>query len=343
MALRNVKGTTMNDMQKKLATGTLALAISALTAVSGTASAEELKVRLEWLPYGMHAPFHLATEKGWYKDAGLEVTIDDGSGSGPAVQLAAAGQYDIAHANLATMAIAKGKGAPVISVAGFVNKSDMGVLVSRDSGINTPKDLEGKTVYYSTVSFETPFIPAFFRNGGADESKVNLVNLNPGAKIGTYLSGKGDAMISTVPVYTIDKFVPRLSKGILFADYGLPLPGFGLVVSEAKLKEKHDAIGKFVAVITKAIDATVKGGMIDEAVAAIVAQRPAAKLNPELLKLQMMALAEYFDTDATKGKPTGWQAESDWEKTVKVMQDAKLLGPDAKASDFFTNEFVSAN
>lgn len=328
------------SVQKCFRVGVVVLALA-----GGTyeASAETLKVRLEWLPYGMHAPFHLATEKGWYKDAGLEVTIDDGNGSGPAVQLAAAGQYDIAHANLATMAIARGKGAAVISVAGFVRKSDMGVLVPRDSGISTPKDLEGKTVYYSTVSFETPFIPTFFKNAGADSGKVNLVNLNPGAKIGTYLSGKGDAMISTIPVYTIDDFIPRKSKGMLFADYGLPLPGFGLVVSEAKLKEKGAAIGKFVAVINKAVDATVKGGMIDAAVAAIVSQRPNAKLNPGLLKLQMMALAQYFDTDATKGKPTGWQAESDWAKTVKVMQEAKLLGPDVKATDFFTNQFIATN
>ncbi|MEX2453813.1 MAG: ABC transporter substrate-binding protein [Rhodospirillaceae bacterium] len=320
----------------------IGLALSAFAAAaSATASAEELKVRLEWLPYGMHAPFHLATEKGWYKDAGLEVTIDDGNGSGPSVQLAAAGQYDIAHANLATMAMARGKGAPVVSIAGFVRKSDMGVLVSRDSDISTPKDLEGKTVYYSTVSFETPFIPAFFRNAGADEKKVDLVNLNPGAKIGTYLSGKGDAMISTIPVYTIDDFIPRKSKGILFADYGLPLPGFGLVASEAKLKEKPEAIGKFVAVVARALDATVKGGMLDEAAAAPLAPRPAAKLNPELLKLQVMALAEFFDTEATRGKPTGWQAESDWAETVKVMQAAGLLGADAKPGDFFTNQFIA--
>ncbi len=84
----------------------LGIAVFAMAGASTGASAETLKVRLEWLPYGMHAPFHLATEKGWYKDAGLEVTIDDGNGSGPAVQLVAAGQYDISHANLATMAIA---------------------------------------------------------------------------------------------------------------------------------------------------------------------------------------------------------------------------------------------
>lgn len=320
----------------------IGLALSVLALAAQPASAEQVKVRLDWLPYGMHAPFHLAMVKGWYKDAGLEVTIDDGNGSGPAVQLVAAGQYDISHANLATMAMARGKGAAVTSVAGFVRKSDMGVLVSRDSPIKVPKDLEGKTVYYSTVSFETPFIPAFFRNGGADAGKVNLVNLNPGAKIGTYLAGKGDAMISTIPVYTIDSFIPRKSKGILFADYGLPLPGFGLVVAERSLKEKPAAIGRFVGVMTRAWDAVLKGGMIDAATAAAVAERPNAKINPALLKLQILSLEKFFDTPATAGKPTGWQAESDWAATVKVMQEAKLLGPDAKATDFFTNQFVSA-
>ena len=319
-----------------------AMGLAVFFAGSVGVAAEELKVRLEWLPYGMHAPFHLATEKGWYKDAGLEVTIDDGNGSGPAVQLAAAGQYDISHANLATMAIARGKGVPVTSVAGFIRKSDMGVLVSRDSEIKTPKDLEGKTVYYSTVSFETPFIPAFFKNAGADAGKVNLVSLNPGAKIGTYLSGKGDAMISTIPVYTIDKFIPRMSRGMLFADYGLPLPGFGLVVSEKTLAEKPETIGKFVGVMTKAWEAILNGGMLDEAAAAIVSQRPNAKVNADLMKLQIQSLATFFDTPATAGKPLGWQAESDWAETVKVMQEAKLLDAAAKPADFFTNQFVAA-
>lgn len=317
-----------------------AAALSAL-GVTGTATAEALKVRLEWLPYGMHAPFHLASVKGWYKDAGLDVTIDDGNGSGPAVQLTAAGQYDIAHANLSTMAIARGKGASVTSVAGFVRKSDMGVLVPRDSGIDSPKALEGKTIYYSTSSFETPFIPAFFRNAGVDRDKVNLVSLNPGAKIGTYLSGKGDGMISTIPVYTIDKFIPRKSKGILFADYGLPLPGFGLIVTGDTLREKPGAVGEFVNVMTKAWTAILTGGMLDDSVAAIVSERPQAKLNPELLKLQVLSLSQFFDTDATKGKPFGWQSEADWSKTLKVMQEADLLGDGAKPTDFFTNRFVS--
>jgi NitT/TauT family transport system substrate-binding protein len=119
----------------------VALVIAA--APPAIAASEKLSLRLDWTPHGMHAPIFLAVEKGWFQRAGLDVTIEDGNGSVIAAQLVGAGQFDIGHASLSSVAIARGKGLPVTSVAGFIRKSDMGVLVPVGSGWKSAKDLEG--------------------------------------------------------------------------------------------------------------------------------------------------------------------------------------------------------
>ena len=100
---------------------------------------EKLKVRLDWTPWGVQAPFHLAQQKGWFKQAGLDVSLEDGNGSVTTVQIVGSGdQFDVGHAALASMMIAREKGLPVKAVAVFAHQSDIGLLAPKDSGIKGP-------------------------------------------------------------------------------------------------------------------------------------------------------------------------------------------------------------
>jgi hypothetical protein len=79
---------------------------------------------------------------------------------------------------------------------------------------------------------------------------------------------------------------------------------------------------------------------IDEGVAAIIAQRPDAKLDPELLNGQIVAYRAFLETAATKGKKTGWQADADWVSAIKSMEQAGAIKAGHKPSEYYTNEFV---
>jgi NitT/TauT family transport system substrate-binding protein len=314
-----------------------ALALLAGLALPSLAhAADKLTLRLDWTPHGIHAPIFLAVEKGWFKAAGLDVAIDDGNGSTVTAQLVGAGQYDVGHASLSSVAIAHEKGMPVISIAGFIRKSDMGVLVPVDSGWKSPKDLEGKKVAYTAGSLEGPFIGAFF---GASKSKVDLINVDAATKIGTYLSGSSDAVISTVPYVLPIVAEKRPATGILFADYGLDLPGFGLFSTQAKLKEKGDAIKRFASVVAGAWP-YVLDGHEDEAVAAIVKNRPQAPVSAKVMRGQIDAYRHFFYTEATKDKPIGIQSDKDWASTIKALETAEVIKKGSKPSDYFTNAYV---
>lgn len=297
---------------------------------------DKLSLRLDWIPNGSHAPFFLAEQKGWFRKAGLDVTIEDGTGSVVTIQLVGAGQFDVGHANLSALAIARGKGLPVISIAGFVRKSDMGVLVPAGSGWRTPKDLEGRKVAFTAGSLEGPFIDTFF---GASRGKVELLSVDAAAKVSTYVSGSADAVVSSVPYVLPLVAAKRPSDGILFADSGLDLPGFGLFTTASTLAAKREAIKKLTNVITSAWG-YVRDGHVDEAVDAIMKSRPQLSLNAAVLKNQVEQFEGYFYTEATRGRPFGVQSDVDWDRTIKVMENAGVLPRGSKPSDYFTNDLI---
>ena len=161
---------------------------------------DKVKVRLDWTPWGLHGAMHLAQQKGWYKSAGLDVEIEDGNGSVTTIQIVGSGdQFDVGHAALGPMMIARDKGLPVKAIAVFARISDLGVLVPSDSGIKGPRDLKGKKVAYTAGSLEAPFIDAFLAAGGLKRSDVELVSVDAAAKAATYVSGRTDAVFSTIP------------------------------------------------------------------------------------------------------------------------------------------------
>jgi NitT/TauT family transport system substrate-binding protein len=311
-------------------------ALAALALPLAAQAQDKLALRLDWTPHGMHAPIFLGLEKGSFKKAGLDVTVEDGNGSVIAVQLVGAGQFDLGHASLSSVAIAREKGLPVISIAGFIRKSDMGVLVPADSGWKTAKDLEGKKVAYTAGSLEGPFIGAFF---GTSRSKVDLLNVDAATKIGTYLQGNSDAVISTVPYVLPIVAEKRPATGILFADSGLDLPGFGLFATHAKLKEKGAAIKKFASIVAGAWP-YVLDGHEDEAIAAEVKARPNAPVNAKVLRGQIDAYRPYFFTAATKDKPIGLQTDEDWASTIKALEGAEVVKKGSKPADYYTNDYV---
>jgi NitT/TauT family transport system substrate-binding protein len=309
---------------------------------AGVASAQQpqkIAIRLDWTPWGVHAPFHLAQQKGWFKQAGLDVELEDGNGSVTTVQIVGSGSsFDVGHASLAPMMIARDKGLPVKAIAAFARKSDVGLLVPKGSGMNSPKALKGKKLVFTAGSLEAPFLDAFLKAGGLSRDQVELLNVEASAKTATYLTGRADGVFSSVPFVLPLVQATKPTEAVLFADYGLQFPSFGLFATEAKIKEKGEALRKFSSVVSGAWTYIYNGGQ-DEAVKAIIAGRPNAKLDPKALRGQIDELEAFFRTPATQGHPVGLMADTDWAAAVKTLSDNKVIKP-GKTVDYYTNALL---
>ncbi|MDB5797048.1 MAG: hypothetical protein JWP36_950 [Paucimonas sp.] len=301
---------------------------------------DKLKVRLDWTPWGVQAPFHLAMQKGWFKQAGLDVNLEDGNGSVTTVQLVGSSdQFDVGHAALASMMIARDKGLPVKAVAVFARLSDVGLLVPQGGGMKGPKDLKGKKIAYTTGSLEAPFIDAFLAAGGLKRSDVELVSVDAAGKAATYAAGRTDAAFSTIPFFLPVVSATRASDGIKFSDYGLNMPSFGLFASEDKLKARGDAIMRFASVTAGAWQYIFDGHQ-DEAVDAIVAQRPQSKLDKKVLRGQIDALKSHFNSPNSAGQPIGVPMLADWSEAVKTLTAAQLIKAGADPKQYFEPNMV---
>jgi NitT/TauT family transport system substrate-binding protein len=300
---------------------------------------QKLTARLDFLPWGMHAGLHLGVVKGWFKDAGLDVDVSDGRGSGLVLQQVASGDVDIGWVQLGVMAVARGKGVPVTSIAGLARQSDLGALVPKGSGMTKVKDLEGKKVAYTAGSSWGSLVDPFLTAGGTSRDKVNLVSVDQTALLSIYMSGGVDATLTTFPFAKPAADRQRPSDGILLASVGLNIPSYGLVVANRTLETREDALRRFVPVVTKAWDYIYKD-KINEGVDAIVKQRPNEKLDVEILRQQIIEYRPFFFTEATKGKPFGWQSDVDWKNTIDVLEKTKSIPAGSKPSDYYTNKFV---
>lgn len=299
---------------------------------------DKLTVRLDFSPWGVQAAMHLAKNKGWFKEANLDVDIQDGRGSGNTIQLVNAGQADVGQVQVGLVGSARAQGATIKSIATFQRKTDLCVLVDRDSPAKTVADLKGKTVVVFAASPWAPFIDLYLKSGGMTRDTVKVDFVDPAALWGTYTAKRSDGLMSTVGSALPLAEAPRPSKCLLASDAGIAFPSYGLVAREDTIAGKGAALKRLIQVQQKAW--THLKSNPDDGVAAMVAERPDAKLNAEVLKGQIKLTIEYFDTPASAGKAIGWQAKEDWEAALKSMEAAGVVKAGWKAEDYFTNSLV---
>jgi NitT/TauT family transport system substrate-binding protein len=315
------------------------LLLSLLTAgLTGPASAEDaVSFRLNWYPGGFHAPFYLGVARGFYRDQGIGLTINPGRGSANTVQVVAAGTDTFGLADSASVMSLASKGADVRTVMSLCNTSSFGVISLAETGIRTPKDLEGKSLAITPGDALTQLFPAVARRHGLEMSKIRLLQIDPAAKISAVLEKRVDALLGGVD----DQFFIIRQKGFTpsalgFAANGANTVGLTIMTTNGLIAKDPGLIKRFVTATQRAWIAAKADP--DAAVAAELQSNP--DLNAPSTKDQLLADLALLNTTATEGKPIGWGAQSDWESTKELLVQYRDLKTDLPATAFFTNDFL---
>jgi NitT/TauT family transport system substrate-binding protein len=314
----------------------------------GSSSGEGLKqVRLltSSFPSGHASPYFLGLEKGFFRDAGIDLEISDGTGTGPTIQAVTAGKFEFGNAAMSSVALAAGapnKPAELKVVAGWMRKTDLAWFVPKESDIKTGKDLEGKSALYSPESLETPFMPWFWREAGVDKSKVELLTTSLASKYQTYSAGKADAMVTVRQGYSPIAPKARPSRVINWADYGVIVPSFGLFTTPEIIEKDPEMVKSFVAAAVKSYAYSVASKeAMEEATEAQLKHRPDS--DRAILLAGLEDAVNFLSTESTKDKPLGANSEEDWAAVLDYLRREKLVREDLQASDVFTNEYIPSD
>jgi len=320
-----------------VAAGSLALPLKPLR-VRATGSLTPVTMTLDWVYQGPNDGFMIAQEKGFYREAGLDIAITGGKGSAATAQLVAskATQFGFCDGYVVGNGVAKGMG--IKSVGSVYRRNPAAVVVLADSGIATLKDLEGKSIAMTAGSAQFQQWPALVRGAGIDGSKVQVVNIDP--------VGVGPALINgQVPAIGgfAQGYVPAIEirgkkevRIFWFADYGVTVVSNGIIVHQDLLKSDPALVRAFVA-------PTIKGFLYgrqnpDEAVAII--KKYLSTIDPAITRREMELSWKTWVTPNTQGKPLGWASDIDWAATVNVLKQYGGVTTPLEASALFSNEFV---
>lgn len=322
----------------------LSLALLASALLLGTpataAAKDRLIFALNFVPYGIHTPFFVAVEKGFYDQASLDVTVQRGAGSSDTVVKVGAGAADVGFADASSVVVGRAKGAKVTMVAMVCDKGISTIYTYKGSGITRPKDLEGKTVADNAGSAILTILPALAAINDIDLAKVKLVLVAPAAKNPTLIEKKADAML------TFSTFEPNLKTmaaargmeivALSFSDWGLDLYGLALFTSEKLLQEKRDVVRRWTDATMRAVAWSVENP--EEAVAIFVRKNPA--VSPELARAQWRIVVDHLLTPAAMEHGIGRMTEDKMRRTRDTLVRYQKLAGDIPLNALYTNEFL---
>jgi NitT/TauT family transport system substrate-binding protein len=294
------------------------IATTALFAAGAAHAADKVTLQLKWVTQAQFAGYYVAKDKGFYKDAGLDVTIKPGGPDIGPVQVLAGGGADVIVDWMADALQSREKGVALVNIAQPFKHSGLELTCRAETGIKTPNDLKNRTLGVWFYGNEYPFLNWMGRLGfKTDGSPGGVKVLKQGFNVDPLIQKQADC-ISTM---TYNEYLQVLDAGykpdqlvvFKYEDQGVAVLEDGLYVMEDKLKDPA-----FVDKMARFVKASMKGWAWarenSDAAAKIVLDNDSTGAQTEKHQIGMMAEINKL-TAGTDGKLD----PADYDRTVKTL------------------------
>ena len=314
--------------------------VACLQPAYAQAPKRDVSMRLDWLYQGPNSGFMVAKDKGYYDEAGLNVDLGPGRGSGSTAQLVASKATMFGFSDGYVVGNSVAKDMSITMVAAVYRRNPTAVIVMADSDIKTLKDLEGRTIGIPTGATQFQQWPAVVKGCNLDGSKITVVNVDPAGSVPALVTGKVQAIAGYAQgqVPGVEVRAKKEARVFWYADCGVNAISNGIIVHKDMLKESPELIRSFVK-------ASIRGFLYarqhpDEAVG--ITKKFSEAVVPEIARRELDMSFDNWVTPNTAGKPLGWMSDKDWDATVQVLKQYGGVTAPLEASTLFTNEFVPA-
>jgi NitT/TauT family transport system substrate-binding protein len=316
---------------------------SGSTAAPGAAAKRlrNVTLQLPWLVAGYDAPFYVARDKGWYRDAGLNVTITPGRSSLGAAEIVAGGKAQYGFVDGGAMAGIVSRGGHEIMLACLEQESPVGLVHSKDVPVRTARDLKGKTIFANAAGGPVvQFLNAVLSRAGMTQKDVHLQIVDATAEASTFETHPQDIMLS-FENSAYPAIVQKMPSAVFtpYADLGVNVLSLGIVANTDELKSHPDSAKAFVQASLKGFQFALDHPK--QAIAIMAKDDPSS--NRFVLQKSLEVSLPLLHTPATQGKPLGWMAASDWKTSLDLLHRYSTLKVIKPLSSYYTNEFVGGS
>ncbi|AOZ94774.1 ABC transporter substrate-binding protein [Paenibacillus crassostreae] len=304
-------------------------------ATSPESTLKKISIMLDWYPNAVHSLIYVAQENGYFAEQGLEVDIQMPAETNDSLKLVAAEKVDLALSYQPQILMARGEGIPVTSIAAIVRHPLNHLMVPAHGTIQSPKDLTGLTVGYSSIPLYEAMVHTMIKHDGGDPDNVKMVDVgydlipaiatsNVDAIMGGFINH--EQLILTKQDHPVIALDPT--------DYGVPdYYELVLVTSDQNLRDKKELLAKFITAIADGQQFVQQHP--EEALTILFEHEDqTSPLDKDIETKSLQILLPLMDAEE---QTFGYQAPESWETVNQWLIKNKLLPDTVKAKDAFIN------
>lgn len=330
--------------QLRLALAALVAALAAVicaSAVPGAQSAPRL-VHLNYATsfgnFGRDAYVYVARDKGYFKQAGFDVSIEAGNGSEDDMKLLAAGKIDYAPVDFTAAVVARANENLPVKIVSLVHQHTLSAEFAVAGGsIASARDLAGKKIGDIPGSTTQVMFPLFAKKVGIDPKSVTFVPANPAAEPALLAAGRLDAVGQfTVGVPLFEAATKKKILSFAYAKYFPSLMGIGIAASDKKIAGDPAQVKAFVAALNKGLAFAVSHP--DEAGRIIHAAQPLT--DAKLAAAELRIMKRYVLTAQTAQHGIGYVDPARVASTIAIVDAGFHPKRHLKVSDVYAAGFV---
>jgi NitT/TauT family transport system substrate-binding protein len=304
---------------------------------AGELTSEEIvptQLTMGYIPNIQFAPVYVALDKGYFREAGFDVTLEYGN-EADAVALVGAGEQTFAIASGEQVLLAREQGLPVTYVAAWYQEFPVGVVtIMKDAALAAPEDLASQRVGIPGL-YGASYIGfiALLQAGGLNEGDIDLRSIGFN-QVEALVTDQVDAAV----IYLANEPVVLQSQGyevniIRVADY-LALVANGLVTNETTLEGDPEKVTAFIDALLKGIADTIE----DPAEAYEISEKYVENLAEADAAVQRQVLDESIKL--WKTDRLGYSQPAGWANMQQVLLDMELLKDAQDLEEAFTNDLL---
>ena len=302
----------------------------------GSGHAEPFDLALDFYVNPDHVGIYEALERGYFEDAGLDVKPQVPSDPAAPIKQVAAGRADLAISYEPEVLLARDAGLDVVAVAALVQEPLTSLISLPDAGIESPRDLAGKTIATAGIPYQTAFLKSILEQAGLAPDDVSEVNVGLDL-LPALLGGRADAMLGGF----------RNVEGVDLAERGedpsvVPVDQLGiptydelvLVASAESVADDPESIRAFLAALSRGTDDAVH----KPEAATVTLLDAAPDLDPKLTPPEVDATLPLLEPE--RGDPYGYMSVGQWQQFAGFMKDAGLIETLPEIGDVLTNDLL---
>lgn len=280
---------------------------------------------------GGHDAFaYVGLDKGFFREAGLDVNVQTGA---PATnrQTVEAGKAQFTYVDLTghMVATAAGQFRDIKAIAAVHQNTLVAIFAPEGSGINAPKDLEGKKVGAAKGSVSVTLMPAYAKLTGFDMSKVTMVESDPQGLAGLLKAGRVQALSTFIITRgTVETVTQKKMFVMPFSDRLTDLLGTAIVTTDKYAKENPDATKAFRDAAMKSLQYTIEHP--DEAAEIMKKHLPTINVKGTVTEITLMKPYVISAPGGTIGALDEQRAA----RAIAILEGAGMIKPGLKPQDF---------